>query len=162
MECRRINLRFKRSLKSDEQDELISCFKGFIDLMREGLVKRMDSLNKASGLLEKVGAPNQAKLIQMRIQSFLMTTIDKDGKPSSEFDRYFSLHFEEAKPTDYTFYYAYPQSLYDGGISKKVKILATTNEFKDKVMFKDLLKFAKMDSLLDTIEVSMVERELEK
>lgn len=157
MECRKISLKFKRTLTNAEERELIAYFKGFMEKMKGALKIKRDGLDWMGKLESKVGGKNIA-LIQSRID-LLLKPVQREGRVSCLFDEYFSLDFEKHKPLVWAFTYPHPQTIFGmAGISGQLRRHGLNTDAHDKLLFRGLVKDAGLEGLLDDLKIELVEK----
>lgn len=158
MECRQAKIKFSRQLKCDEQEKLIGHFKGLILAMKDSLKKKIKNLGMAKLIGAKLGN-NMVELAQNRMNLMLAETT-KDGITTCEYERLFSLDWEQANPAEWNFIYPHPQSLFGTAeFSKILRGLKITSLSDDEAFIKGILNEAKLMHITDKIEITLIERE---
>lgn len=157
MECRQAKIKFIRKLRCEEEEQLIGRFKGLIEAMKDSLKNKTKKLSPLNMIAGKLGN-NTVALIQTRID-LLMKETTIDGKTTCEYDKLFSLDWEESEPLEWSFIYPHPQAILGTNQALKIlKNLKLTNESEDKVFIKGILKEAGIMHITEKVEITLVER----
>ena len=157
MQCSQVKIKFSRRLRCEEQEKLIGHFKGLIVSIKETLAKKSKGLDTAAYIGAKIGN-DSIGVVQGRIQALLIETTNEKGEKTCIFDKMFSLDWEEANPTEWSFIYPNVQSVLGMGyISKELKKRKIDLNFEDTAMVKGLLNEAGLMRLVEKIEGGTVE-----
>jgi hypothetical protein len=127
--------------------------------MKETLVVRKKNLNMFGGVA-KVFDNHAIEGVKDRIE-LLLAPVEKNGVITSRFEQYFRLDFEETEPLIWAFIYPHPQTIFGlAGVFGQMRKHGLNTDAQDRWVFRDLVKQAGLESELESLEVSLTEREI--